>query len=139
MYGVSAVTVWMMIVMVSGVSAQSKRESDERTALRMERAKMNTLMGLRSNNDGLTESAAMLIAKIAMRYPDLELRDQQSVLDSVGRRSSSEQLRYKAYLSTQICIDPVWFADDSVLTHADGDHFFLQAAQRLQQKVFGMK
>ncbi|MDD8019451.1 MAG: hypothetical protein PHP42_13845 [Bacteroidota bacterium] len=100
-------------------------------------AKKNIMMGLRSGNDGVAEAALMLIAKIKIQEPAVRSVEIQKVVDSLAVSSPSNAMRYKAYIVSNICIDPEWYAQDNKVVASKTETFFIAAAQRMQYKLFG--
>lgn len=127
-----------IVILAMTMHAQESNDSKGVPKSRLERAKKNIAAGIRSHNDGLVESSCMLVAKLKMRYPHEPVSELKSLLDSISIADSSEGIRFKASLSSYICSDPKWFAADSSIAAADAEQFFPRAAQRLQQKMFGL-
>ncbi|MDP1678211.1 MAG: hypothetical protein Q8L88_15245 [Bacteroidota bacterium] len=98
-------------------------------------AKKNIIMGLRSGNTGLMEASLILIAKIKMRFPEINITEVKTVVDSIAFTNSSYALQYKAYLASNICAYPEWFVIDNTLYNLETDWFFASVARRLQQKM----
>jgi hypothetical protein len=123
---------------VSPLQAQLPPSKQLFPAMRIEKTKNNILMGLRSDNAGVIEAAAMLTAKLKMRYPEIVLTKVIFVLDTLSISSPVESLRYKAHLTSRIFHNPDWFTADTALAAAGIETFFLLAAQRLQHNMFQM-
>lgn len=98
-------------------------------------AKKNIIMGLRSDNAGLIEASMILISKIKMSFPETNVAEIRTVIDSLALASPSGTLRYKAYLASNICADPEWFAIDNALYTLETDWFFASASRLLGQKM----
>ncbi len=90
---------------------------------------------------GLFNSVRALAASlVALAHTRLELlgTELQEELDELSVTHPSATVRYKAYIASCICSDPEWFAQESSVVTADEDQFFISAAHRLQQKLFGL-
>lgn len=98
-------------------------------------AQKNMVLGLRSENPGVVESTMMLVAKMKMMYPSVSIAALLPIIDSIVVAGSSPSLRYKAYLVSNICSFPAWFAADRTLETIQPDLFYNSAALRLQQKM----
>ena len=104
---------------------------------KIEYAKKNYAVGLQSDNTGLVESCIKMVAKIKLRVPSADLTGLQEQLDELSITHPSETVRYKAYIASSICSNPEWFVLEKNVVNADEEQFFINAAQRLQQKLFG--
>lgn len=100
--------------------------------------KRNILLGLRSENVGLIEASLLLMAKIKLDFPETNTSDVQPVLDSLALMGSSSVLRYKSYLTSNICTNPEWFSMENMLRTTETEGFFLSASQQLQNTLLGM-
>lgn len=134
--GLAMLVVTAVLAMM--IRPQDSHEKKNTPKLRIECAKKNILAGIRSGNDGVTEAALMLAAKMKMKYPETHIDEVKMLLDSVSIAHVSEGMRYKAYLSSCVCSDPGWFAMDSSIAAADAETFYPRTAYRLQQKMFGL-
>lgn len=105
---------------------------------RLESAKQNVLRGLQSENTGLIESCIKMAAKIKLKAPSLDVGKLHETLDELSITHPSATVRYKAYIASTICDDPEWYAQDKNIVAADDEQFFIHAARRLQQKLFGL-
>lgn len=101
--------------------------------------KKNILMGLRSDNAGLMESSLILISKIKMYYHETNVTEIQTVIDSLAHASPSGVLRYKAFLVSNICSYPEWFAIDNTLNTLELDVFFVSASSILRNKMLAIE
>jgi hypothetical protein len=107
-------------------------------AERIEIAKGNCVMGMKSENDGLVKGCIALAAKIKLRIPSTDIEEIEKMLTELSEEHFSPVVRYEAYIALQICNDPEWFAEDTHVTTAENEQFFIAAANRLQQKLFGL-
>lgn len=98
----------------------------------------NYLMGLRSNNGGIVESSIMGIVKLKILYPHIAFREIEGVLDSLVTNGKTPAVRYKAYLASNVCENPLWFADQRELQHLRTDEFFVPIAKKLQERMLGL-
>jgi hypothetical protein len=99
-------------------------------------AKKNILMGLRSGNFGLMESCLILVSKIKLSYHETNVTEILTVIDSLALANPSGVLRYKAFIVSNICMQPEWFAMDNTLCTSKDDTFFASAARLLNNKMF---
>jgi len=106
--------------------------------MRIDYAKKNALMGLRSGNNGVVESTMMFVGKMKMSYPSAEIDQLLRLIDGIAATHSSASMRFKAYIVSNICTDPMWYAGEEFLDASEPDLFYGAAAIRLQQKLFGL-
>ena len=104
---------------------------------KIEYAKKNYTVALQSDNTGLVESTIKMIAKMKLRSPSADVEQLQEQLNEISVTHPSATVRYKAYIASSICSDPEWFTQETSVVSADEKQFFINAAQRLQQKLFG--
>lgn len=114
------------------------REKDARN-VQIETGIGNYLMGLRSDNGGIVESSIMGIVKLKVLYPYIAFREIESVLDSLSKDGKTPTIRYKAYLASSVCENPLWFADQKELQHLHTDEFFVPIAKKLQERMLGLR
>ncbi len=134
------ITIMTIVTMVIAISlnAQESPKKYSVSEARITTITKNILMGLRSGNKGVIEASLILIAKIKMNFPQTNITKIKNVIDSIAFSSSNDTLRYKAYLTSNICADPEWFSTESTLQQVSEDVFFISASQRLQNKLFGI-
>jgi hypothetical protein len=105
---------------------------------RIESAKKNCLVALKSDNEGVVQGSIALAARIKLRAPATEMEDIQKMLNELSNEHSSATVRYEAYIASNICDDPKWYVEDISVTSAKEEQFFIAATNRLQQKLFGL-
>ncbi len=129
-------TAMMAVVFTTGVMAQTYSSSNSSKA---ERGKTNYMMGLRSSNQGLVESSMMQVAKIKMITPAARFEDVKNVIDSLSIYGDTPSVRYKAYLASNVCENPTWFAKKAYSGYQDNDEFFAAVAAQLQERILGSR
>lgn len=127
----------MVIIMVSAATVMQAQQALKFKTMesRLAYAQKNMALGLRSENPGVVESTMMLVAKMKMIYPSVSIAALLPIIDSIVVAGASPSLRYKAYLVSNICSLPSWFAADRSLETLQPDLFYNSAALRLQQKM----
>ena len=135
---ITTILVVFVMVFAGYIHAQNDFVKHQPLETKIAKGKKNILTGLRSENSGLIESSLVLIAKIKLSFPETNVSDVQTVVDSIAIAGSSATLRYKAYLTLNICADPEWFSAETILPITTVDEFFLSASQRLQNKLLGL-
>ena len=127
------------VAMVMMVAIMSMAAAGQSTAKKIEAAGKNYVVGMRSGNQGLTESSMMQIAKIKIRYPRADFADAKRIIDSLAVNSTSPSTRYKAYLASNVCDDPKWFAKKDHAAYADNDEFFSSVWSHMQERALGSR
>lgn len=131
----------MIMLIILGVTGTALAQTNAKFATpdaRIAFAKKNIAMGLQSKNSGVVESSLMLVAKMKMQYPGTDIAELVPLIDAVAVGHPSEKLRFKAYIASIICTDPLWFSQEYQLETPEAGEFFIAAARRLQQKMIGM-
>ena len=129
-------TAMMAVVFTAGVMAQANSSSN---SSKMESGKKNYMMGLRSSNQGLVESAMMQVAKIKMIVPAARFEDVKNVIDSLSIYGDTPSVRYKAYLASNVCENPAWFAGKAYSGYQYNEEFFAAVAAQLQERILGSR
>lgn len=139
-------TMMMMAMAVmavyTGVSAQSLPAADAATKNRVydcraDKARMNLLIALRSENRGLTESAIMRVAEIKVLCPGNNMAEIKGVIDSLSVHANVPSIRYKAYLASNVCDNPELFAKEGNITSED--EFFTSVDAELHERILGSR
>ena len=126
----------MAAVFTSGMMAQTNNSS---IASKAERGKKNYMMGIRSSNQGLSESALMQAAKVKITLPTARYEDVKNVIDSLSVYGGTPSVRYKAYLASTVFENPTWFAKKAYEGYQDDDEFFAAVAAQLQERTLGSR
>lgn len=133
----AAITIMIVVAQIFAQEVQPAKKFTTKEA-RYTFAKKNVMLGLHSNNNGVIESAMMLIAKIKMSEPSLKVTELQYVLDSLSVAHPSGAMRYKAFLTSNICSNPEWYSQENTAQTNEPEAFFIAVSQSLQKKMFGM-
>jgi hypothetical protein len=126
----------MAAVFFSGIIAEAHTPS---LNSKLDNAKKNYLMGIRSTNQGLVESAMMQVAKIKIAYRASDFAEVKNVIDSLSVNATNPSIRYKAYLASNVCDNPTWFPHKDYAGHQDVNEFFESVAEQLQARVIGSR
>lgn len=126
------------MIFVISINAQDSLKKYATDEARVAFAKKNILMGLRSGNYGVIEASLILIAKIKMDFSKTSVTEVRPVIDSIVLSCPSGVLRYKAYLTSNICADPEWFSTENTLQQTGTAVFFISASQCLRSKLLGV-
>ena len=105
---------------------------------KVEHASKNLMAGLHSNNTGLVESSVRMIAAMKLRFPSADIEELREELDKLSITNSSATVRYKAYIASNICMNPQWFSQEHHTVTVDDETFFIAASNRLQEKLLGL-
>ena len=79
----------------------------------------------------------MQVAKISMTYPGSNIAETKSVVDSLAIHAGVPSTRYKAYLASNVCDNPEWFAK-KVAVKSD-DEFFESVDSQLHERILGSR
>jgi hypothetical protein len=127
-----------MIAVIHFTAAQETTRKFSTTEEKIAFAKKNIRNGLLSDNAGVLESAMRLTAQMKLKYPATDVKELAALLDKISVSHSSGRVRYKAYIASNICNDPQWYAEDHRVTTATEEDFFRIASERLQQKLYSI-
>lgn len=87
----------LTIILIVAVSLAAFAQTE--TAI--ENAPDNYLKALKSDNDGMVESAIFHTIKYKLYYPEQNTAGLEKEIEKLTRYSNSETIRYKAFLATQ--------------------------------------
>lgn len=99
-------------------------------------ATKNFMIALKTGNVGVMESAMRVAAQMKLKYPEANVTGLKSLFDELCITHQSPSVRYKAYIASNICSDPEWYAQELRLLTANEETFFQAASDRLHQKLF---
>lgn len=108
------------------------------TTTNLSKAKRGFVWTLKSNNDGVLESALAHIAKMRVVLPQEEMKEIEAVLGELASSGRTQVIRYKAYLATQVFASPSVFWEEAVAPHESSDEFFTAIASRLQATMLSI-
>ena len=129
------ITAIMLLISCSILSAQETTTIAPLSAKKMAAVKQNIINGLRSGVPGVMSSSMRLATELRKRYPQEEMKKVVLELRKVQETSAEGVLRYKAYLAITMCEVPEWFADMTVSSSSDDDHFFQIASTEMQKQL----
>ncbi|MEO8168435.1 MAG: hypothetical protein ABI623_09315 [bacterium] len=90
------------------------------------------MYSLRSENEGVVESALAHIASLKLAYPVKEFGKLRSEIQKIARTHASQEVRYKAFLVASLLKNPWQFAADARVEYATPDELFGALATRQQ-------
>jgi hypothetical protein len=134
---ITVLTITLLIAISFGLGSEPKKKFAT-LEQKVEAAKKNYFVGLRSDNEGLVSSCIKLIAKMKLQVPSTDVDVLKEELYELSIEHPSATVRYKAYLASAVCEDPMWFTEDTNVITTDEGAFFIATSHRLQQKLFGL-
>lgn len=134
----TAITVAAILITLQYGMAGEPAKRFATTEAKIEYAKKNLMKGLRSDNAGVVESAMRVTAQLKMRYPSADIAALVQEIDEIAAEHPSGTMRYKAYITLNICADPEWYLQEENATTTDDVNFFRNASARMQQKLLGV-
>ncbi len=131
-------TAMVAIAVYTGVTAQglpaAHASSKSRTYdCKVEKGLVNLLVALRSENRGLTESAILEVAELRILYPGSTMAETKDVIDSLSVHANVPSIRYKAYLASNVCDNPEWFANKGNIK--SDNEFFESVEAQLHETI----
>lgn len=105
------------------------------TTTKLETAKKNYLMGLRSDNEGVLESSMYYALRMRLAYPELEMNAISREIDRLTNEGQSSSIRYKAHIASTIFAAPSLVDTDLVATATDIPSYFVALSHQLQQQL----
>lgn len=79
----------------------------------------------------------MEVAKLSMAYPGNDIAETKRVIDSLAIHAGTPSVRYMAYLASNVCQNPEWFAKKGI---ADSGTGFLEAVdEQLHERILGSR
>jgi len=90
---------------------------------------------LKSENDGVVESALAHVAMFKLMYPVKELAQLKREVDRVATRHSSNEIRYKAYVVASLFENPRLFAGEARTDYDSPDDLFAALSGQLHRVI----
>ena len=135
-------TLTVVAAMMIAATMQARDMNGERATLaegarygnvRAEKAAQAYLACLKSENDGVRESALAQVAMLALARPDGDYGTLKTEVKEIARRAKAPELRYKAFLASSALESPEIFTGIARPAYATGDHLFAAIAGRLAE------
>jgi hypothetical protein len=135
-------TAMLAIAAYTGVTAQGLPAGETSSKSRVYDCKVdhglvNLLVALRSENQGLAESALMRAAEVKMFFPGSDIATTKNVIDSLSVHANVLSVRYKAYLASNVCDNPGWFAKMENIQSEE--KFFDLVAAQLHERILSSR
>ncbi|HTP12390.1 MAG TPA: hypothetical protein VMM37_02130 [Bacteroidota bacterium] len=105
----------------------------------LSRANQNYTLCLRSENDGIVESALAHVAYMRLVLPGADLRDVRKIVESLVNSDRLPVVRYKAYLASMVFVSPHLFKQAPDVPYATGDEFFAAVDDKLRSSLLGCR
>ena len=90
---------------------------------------------LKSENDGVVESALAHVAMFKLMYPVKELAQLKREVDRIATRHSSNEIRYKAYVVASLFENPRLFAGEARTDYDSPDDLFAALSGQLHRVI----
>jgi len=103
------------------------------------KASRNYAKCLKSENDGIVESALAHVAYTRLILPTADLKDLREAVEGLTNADRSPVIRYKAYLASMVFVNPGLFTRTAATNYADGDEFFAAIAFQLRHSLLGYR
>lgn len=130
-------TVLVMMLIISTVSAGESRERGyfaevaKYTEVNTTQIARGYLASLKSDNDGVKESALAHVAMMKLAAPAIESNALRVRVREIARNSASTEIRYKAHLVTNVIEHPAIFSGLEREEYTTADELFAAIARRL--------
>lgn len=105
----------------------------------IENAPANYLQALKSNNDGVVESAIFHSVKYKIFYPDQNTTELEKEIENLVEKGKTEAIRYKAFLANQFIQNSKLMSNIEKEDYKDGSEFFKMLSQELNDHVLATK
>ncbi len=112
---------------------------DKYRMMDVRKAGMNYAQCLKSENDGIVESALAHVAYTRLILPTADLKELRGVVEGLTNSDRSPVIRYKAYLASMVFVNPAFFTKTTATNYADGDEFFAAIAFQLRHSLLGYR
>lgn len=120
-------TVFFAVMLSAAVFAQGAKV--------IEKAPKNFENALKSDNDGLVESAIFLVVKFKLFYPEEDIKKVEKQIDRLVSDGSTGAIRYKAYLASEFLKNGELLANIAKEDYKDADGFFKMLADELENSL----
>ena len=104
-----------------------------------ERMDKNFAAALKSDNEGLVESALTIVTKVKLSLPDEQYQSIREEIEKLTGDGTTPSIRYKAYIAEAVFTDPSIFREETGEVYANGDALFSALAQRMARAFLSSK
>lgn len=92
---------------------------------------------LKSENDGIVESALAHIAYTRLVLPTADLKEIRGEMEKLANSDRTPVIRYKAYLASMVFTSPGMFTRTPDTRYKNGDEFFSAVDSQLRHSLLG--
>jgi hypothetical protein len=103
------------------------------------KASKNYAYCLKSDNDGIVESALAHMAYARLVLPTADLKDIRTEVEKLANSDRAPVIRYKAYLASMVFTSPGLFTRTPDTRYKDGDEFFSAIDSQLRHSLLGYR
>lgn len=104
----------------------------------LQNVKMNYVKSLKSDYEGVVESAIFYVVKFKLFYPWEDCRSVIRQLRHLSVAGTTPIIRYKAQLALNFITQPDLLAKVDRQNYKDSEGFFVMLANRLQEHIFAL-
>jgi hypothetical protein len=105
----------------------------------VQNAPANYIKALKSDNDGMVESALFHAMKYKLYYPDQNTSDLERQIERLVDNGDSETIRYKAFLANEFIQNDVLMNKIEKADYKDAGEFFKMLGKELNEHLFAAK
>lgn len=102
-------------------------------------APANYVKALKSNNDGMVESALFHSMKYKLYYPEQNTSDLEKQIERLVENGKSNAIRYKAFLAAEFMQNNTLMNKIEKEDYKDADEFFKMLGKELNEHVIAAK
>ena len=126
-------TLTLILIVAVSVAAFAQTEKT------VESAPANYIKALKSDNDGMVESALFHAMKYKLYYPDQNISDLEKQIERLAENGKSETIRYKAFLANEFMQNEALMNRIEKEDYKDSGEFFKMLSEELNDHVLAAK
>lgn len=126
-------TLTLILIVAMSVAAFAQTEKT------VESAPANYIKALKSDNDGMVESALFHAMKYKLYYPEQNTSDLEKQIERLAENGESEAIRYKAFLASKFMQSDALMNRIEKEDYKDAGEFFKMLGGELNEYVLAAK
>ena len=103
----------------------------------LQRAALNYAVAMRSECNGVVESAIIHSTLLRILAQDLDMSQIRSALADLADEGRTPEIRYRAFLAMAVFDNPAKFENAGRALYANGDQFFSVVASQVHNSLLG--
>jgi hypothetical protein len=125
----------LILTLIAAVSFAAFAQTEKT----VESAPANYIKALKSDNDGMVESAIFHSLKYKLYYPEQNTSDLEKQIEKLVENGKSNEIRYKAFLANEFMHNDTLMKGIQKADYKDAAEFFKMLGEQLNEHLLASK